>query len=198
MTPPSSKTKIIGGKNFWLWSEGQGYDMTHPSDPNDPLIYPRITLATRKEQATIDPGKTALVVSDMQNYFLSPLLDRRPKSVGIDIVKKLVAKVIPASRKAGIPVIWLCWGLDESDLDDIPPSIARGYDFPCDQNFTKPRFLGSLGHDIGQIRLPNNDTIEAGRVMMRGQWNTALYPPLAAVVESQDIWINKNRLSGFW
>ncbi|KEY74519.1 hypothetical protein S7711_08503 [Stachybotrys chartarum IBT 7711] len=105
VVPAITLPRALGG--LFLTSEGQGYDMTHPSDPDDPLIYPRITLATRKEQATIDPGKTALVVSDMQNYFLSPLLDRPPKSVGIDIVEKLVAKVIPACRKAGIPVIWI-------------------------------------------------------------------------------------------
>lgn len=34
--------------------------------------------------------------------------------------------------------------------------------------------------------------------MMRDQWKTALYPPQAAVVESQGICINKNKLSGFW
>ncbi|KAK7429144.1 hypothetical protein QQZ08_004359, partial [Neonectria magnoliae] len=93
---------------------------------------------------------------------------------------------------------WLGWGLEEHDLDDMPPSITRGYDFPLDKNFVKPTHLGSLGHDIGPLQLDDGTVIDAGRVMMGDQWNTAMYPSLAKAAEPQDIWINKNRLSGFW
>ncbi|KAH7322924.1 Isochorismatase-like protein [Stachybotrys elegans] len=199
MDTQEQNAMIIGGrKNFWIWSKENGFDITHPSDPDQPLIYPRITLATRSEQATLDPAKTALVVTDMQNYFLSPLLDRPPDSLGLKIVDRLTAEVIPACRKAGIRVVWLCWGLEDADLDDMPPSIARGYDFPLDKNFTKPRFLGRLGQQMGPIKLQDGREIEAGRVMMRDQCNTALVPKLAEAVAAEDIWVNKSRLSGFW
>ncbi|KAF5709806.1 Isochorismatase hydrolase [Fusarium globosum] len=193
------KAKIVGGKNnFWLWTKKDGFDLTHPPSPDSPPIYPRITLNTRAEKVTIDPAKTALVVIDMQNYFLSPLLGRPSKSPGLEIVEKLVKDVIPVCRKAGIPVVWLGWGVKESDLDDMPPSIARGFDFPLDKNFVKPTFLGSIGAEIGQVKCEDGTVIDAGRVMMRDQWNTEFHPSLKRIAEPQDIYVNKNRLSGFW
>lgn len=195
----SEDFRVIGGKdNFWIWSKENGFDITHPPTPTSPHVYPRITLKTNAENATIAPSKTALVVIDMQNYFLSPLLDRPPHSLGLKLVERLVEEIIPACRKVGIPVVWLGWGLKEQDLDNIPPSIARGYAFPLDENFTKPRHLGSVGHDIGQLKLEDGGVIEAGRVMMRDQWNTAFYPRLMEAAEPQDIHISKNRLTGFW
>lgn len=134
---------IVGGKNnFWLWSEDEGFDLTHPTEPASPPIYPRITLQTRAEQATIDPKKTALVVVDLQNYFLSPVLGRPADSIGLKIVSRLVEEVIPACREANIPVVWIGWGLDEADLEDMPPAIVKGYQFNADKNFDKPTDLG--------------------------------------------------------
>ncbi|KAF5659224.1 Isochorismatase hydrolase [Fusarium circinatum] len=193
------KVKIVGGKNnFWLWTKKDGFDLTHPPNPDSPPIYPRITLNTRTEKATIDPVKAALVIIDMQNYFLSPLLGRPPKSPGLEIVDKLSKQVVPVCRKAGIPVVWLGWGVKDSDLDDMPPSIARGFDFPLDNNFVKPTFLGSIGAEIGKVECEDGTLIDAGRVMMRDQWNTEFHPSLKKIAEPQDIHIKKNRLSGFW
>ncbi|KAF5980210.1 Isochorismatase hydrolase [Fusarium coicis] len=115
----------------------------------------------------------------MQNYFLSPLLGRPPKSPGLEIVDQLVKQAIPVCRRAGIPVVWLGWGIEDSDLDYMPPSIARGFDFPLDKNFVEPTFLGSIGAEIGQ-------------------WNTEFHPSLKRIAEPRDIHIHKNRLSGFW
>ncbi|KAK3941870.1 Isochorismatase-like protein [Diplogelasinospora grovesii] len=78
----------------------------------------------------------------------------------------------------------------------MPPSIVRG--FGLDDNFDEPKNLGGLGADIGQLRLDDGTVIEAGRVLMRDEWNTAFYPRLAEASKPQDIWIHKNRLSGFW
>nr|RBR00957.1 hypothetical protein FVER53263_20338 [Fusarium verticillioides] len=193
------KVKTVGGKNnFWLWTKKDGFDLTHPPTPGSPSIYPRITLNTRTEKATIDPSKTALVVIDMQNYFLSPFLGRPPKSPGLGIVDKLVKQVIPVCRRASIPVVWLGWGVKDSELDDMPPSIAREFDFPLDKNFVKPKFLGSIGTEIGKVKCEDGTLIDAGRVMMRDQWNTEFHPSLKAIAEPQDMHINKNRLSGFW
>ena len=153
---------------------------------------------TTKERATIDPAKTALVVIDMQNCFLSPLLGRPSNSIGLGLVDKLVNEAIPACRKAGIPVLWLGWGLTEEDLDNMPPRIARGYEFGLDKNFDEPRELPPLGEEIGKVKLEDGTVIQAGRTMMRDQWNTAFYPRLVEASESQDMWISKNRLSGFW
>ena len=197
----SNKIKVIGhAKNFWIWSEDDGFDLTHPPKPTSPPVYPRIPLATTKSPVKIDPRKTALVVVDMQNYFLSPLLGRPSKSAGLRIVDKLVTHVVPACQKAKILIVWLGWGLTEQDLDEMPPSIVRGFECGLDRNFEdgEPKDLGGLGSDLGQLKLEDGTKIEAGRVMMRYEWNTTLYPSLALVSSGRDILIYKNRLSGFW
>jgi nicotinamidase-related amidase len=88
--------------------------------------------------------------------------------------------------------------LTDADIDDMPPTIARSYDFPLDKSFTKPSFLGILGDQIRRITLEDGREVETGRVMMRDEWNTALVPKLAEAREPQDIWINKSRRSRFW
>ena len=82
----------------------------------------------------------------------------------------------------------------------MPPSIVRGYEFGLDTNFEdgEPKDLGTLGEDMGQLKLDDGTVIEAGRVMMRDEWNTAFYFPLAESAKPQGIWIYRNRLSGFW
>lgn len=84
--------KVIGGpKNFWLLSEKSGYDLNHPATPTSPAIYSRIALHTSTSPITIAPNKTALVVIDLQNYFLSPALGRPSSSPGPQVVEKLTA-----------------------------------------------------------------------------------------------------------
>lgn len=130
----TESAKVIGGRqNFWLHTEEEGFDMTHPASPDSTPILPRLKLQTTKEPATIDPAKTALVVVDLQNCFLSPLLGRPPESLGLRVTDQLVQKAIPACRRAGIPIVWLGWGLSDDDLDILPPTIIR--DFSLDTNF---------------------------------------------------------------
>ncbi|KAJ4201828.1 hypothetical protein NW767_006366 [Fusarium falciforme] len=204
-TMTDDKTKVIGGKNnFWLWSQESGFDLTHPDEPSSPPVYPRISLTTSTEQVTIDPAKTALVVVDMQNYFLSPLLGRPYDGPGQMMAISLEEQIIPACRRADIPILWVGWGLDEADLGDIPPAMALLFSFDnnIDDNPNEPKYLGELGEDIGSPKLIISDcdhtSIEAGKVMMRGQWNTALYPILARMSLEKDKAITKKRPSGFW
>ncbi|KAJ3522707.1 hypothetical protein NM208_g12744 [Fusarium decemcellulare] len=193
----SDKYKIVGGENnFWLYSKANGFDLTHPATPSSHPIYPRIPLCTTKEHITIDPKKAAMVVIDLQNYFLSPLLGRPKEGVGMDLVDRLMKHAIPACRKAGMPIIWLEWGLMQDDIDGMPPAIVKG--FAADTNFDGPRKIGQLGSDVGPLTRPDGTVIEGGRSLMRGEWNTATYSPLAEVAKPDDIWVSKNRLSGFW
>lgn len=193
----TGKLQVIGGAaNFWLYSEANGYDLTHPPSPESPPIRPRLSLETTTDRVSIDPAKTALVVVDLQNYFLSPLLGRPADSVGLKVVNLLLEHAIPACRKAGIPVVWLGWGLTEQDVEEMPPAIIKG--FAADTNFGDQRKVGPLGSDIGQLEPEDGEVIEGGRVMMRDQWNTALYHRLADAADPHDIWVYKNRLSGFW
>ena len=97
--------KVIGGTNFWLHSNKTGYDITHPPSPDAPAIYPRSRVETTTEPVTFDPAKTALLVIDMQNYFLSPHLGRPESSPGLKLVDVLVEiaaeEVAPIAADAG-------------------------------------------------------------------------------------------------
>ena len=92
--------EIIGGaKNFWLHSpKNNTYDLTHPPTPTSSPVFPRTELETTKARVTIAPAKTALVIIDLQNYFLSPALGRPRDAVGLKVVEKLVEVGIPACR----------------------------------------------------------------------------------------------------
>lgn len=194
-----NKLEVIGGPaNFWLYSNHNGWDLTHPPTPDSPPIYPRIPLETTTGSVASNPNKTALVIIDLENYFLSPALGRPADSVGMKVVDKLLDNAIPACRKAGIPVVWLNWGLTDIDIQTMPPTIVKG--FAADVNFVDgEKRTGPLGTDIGPLKLGNGTVVEGGRNLIKDEWNTALYDPLAEKAdEHQDIWVYKNRLSGFW
>ena len=169
----SNQYEVIGGqKNFWLYSKDDGYDLTHPAKPDSSPIYPRLPLRTTTNTATIDPAKTALIVVDLQNYFLSPALGRPSKGVAMKAVDKLLKYAIPACRKAQIPIVWLGWGVTEQDIEEMPPTIIKG--FQDDANFEcLPHWpVGKLGADIGPVKLEDGSTIEGGKVLKPGAWNT--------------------------
>jgi nicotinamidase-related amidase len=194
---PKTENVVIGHKeNFWLYNTTEGYDITHPPTPEAPKVFPRMSVQTQDSRAVIDPTKTALVIIDLQNYFLSPALGRPSGSVGLKVVEKLKEQVIPACRKAGIHIAWLVWGLTQDDIDGMPPTIVHG--FSKDNNFEGDRKLPELGVDIGPVTLDDGSTIEGGKVLMRDEWNSEFYSTLAQEAKSEDIKVWKNRLSGFW
>lgn len=238
----SHRRAIVGSKkSFWLHSTIHGFDLTHPPTPEAPLIYPRVPLDTTTARVTIDPAKTALVVVDMQNFFLSPCLGRSRDSKGLAACDKLLKHAIPACRKAGIRVIWLNWGLTDEEIEEMPPATLRAFGFetvPHDKGFDEqdgretaeddhgintgtgptkklppkppfgkdPRLYRGLGTDIGPVELEDGSSTQAGRLLMRDAWNSALYPPLEEArqegmevkVLRKDVWIHKNRMSGLW
>lgn len=195
----SGQWEVIGGKkNFWLHSKADGWDLTHPLTPSSTAIYPRIPLATTSARVAIDPAKTALVIIDLQNYFLSPSIGRPSDAIGLKVVATLLEHAIPACRRAGIPIVWLGWGLTEQDIDEMPPTIVKGFEADNNFSYSGERSVKGLGSEIGLVRLDVGSLVEDGRVLMRDQWNSAMYAPLEEKRERQDIRIHKNRLSGFW
>ncbi|KAK3718530.1 hypothetical protein LTR37_005034 [Vermiconidia calcicola] len=220
---------VIGNeKNFWLFDSNTGFDLTHPPSPTSPPVAPRVTIRTETSPITIDPAKSALIVVDMQNYFLSSALGRA-RGAGHEAVDQLVKNAIPACRKAGIRVIWLNWGLSQEEIDDVPPAVIRAFGFEAKEGdesvlldkHGNPRFTGvdkqledgkhgrlysGLGSSMGTTIDPESgEQHDAGRLLMRDQWNTALYPPLEELYEEgkklevrPDVWIHKNRMSGMW
>ena len=188
---------VVGGKdNFWLYSEAEGYDLTHSPKPHSPPIIPRLILETVRDSIAIDPAKTALVVVDLQNYFLSSCIGRPSNADGLQVVDKLLKLVIPACRKARIPILWLNWGLTEQSIERMPPAIVRG--FALDDNFDGPRKTGGLGPEIGLVTLEDGSVVDGGRVLICDQWNWDSYSPLKEQRQPQDMLIWKSRLSGFW
>ena len=221
-------TAVIGNsKNFWLFDSSEGFDLTHPSKPDAHTTGPRVTIATETSPITVDPAKSALVIIDMQNYFLSSALGRT-RGAGHEALDQLVEHAIPACREAGIRVIWLNWGLSQEDVDDMPPSVCRAFGFEAKvgeelvavDKYGNAGFTGGdklfedgkggrkysgPGCPMGLVKSDSGEETDAGRLLIRDQWNSALAPPLDRLyqegkeIESRpDVWIHKNRMSGMW
>lgn len=240
----SDRRKAILGSasSFWLYDSETGFDLTHPPAADAPLIYPRVPLQTTTSKIAVDPAKCALVIIDMQNFFLSPNLGKPKDSKGIKACDQLLKHAIPACRKAGIRIIWCNWGLTQHEIDHMPPATLRAFGFstvPYDSEVhhqvngetavdyhginqgaeetakqqkmsaptgKDPRLYRGLGSEIGPVKLDDGSTVEAGRLLMRDQWNSALYAPMEAArqeglkdgLRREDVWIHKNRMSGLW
>jgi nicotinamidase-related amidase len=208
VSPPSS---IVGNTTgpFWLYDPVKGYDLSHPPTPDAPSACNRITLNTTTASVTISPDKTALIVIDMQNFFLGMNSERGEGHNAEDVLLKLA---IPAAEKSGIQIVHITWGISDQELLVLPPTIFRifGWDEsrPVQDNDSDPEkevkcALG-VGDDIGNMELPNGSTIPVGRMLMRDQWNTDLHEPLKNSFEMSQktskpqLRFHKARLSGFW
>lgn len=130
MTETTHRKAIIGSpESFWLYDSRTGFDLTHPPTPSSPPISPRLTLSATTASITVDPAKTALVIIDMQNFFLSPQLGRPKDGKGLLAQAQLLKHAIPAARKAGIRIIWLNWGLTLDEIEKMPPATLRAFGF---------------------------------------------------------------------
>jgi ureidoacrylate peracid hydrolase len=133
----------------------------------------------RPEPVDIDLTRAAVVVVDMQNAFASPggMLD----IAGVDIsgapaVTGAIGRVLPAARRAGMPVVYLQVGY-KADLSD-----SGG---PQSPNWHK---------ELG-IRLMNCRPELKGQLVTEGTWDFAIVDELAP--EPGDLVIVKTRYSGF-
>lgn len=207
---------VVGdiSNDYWIYDSRAGFDLTRPWPITSGPSANAITLQTTTSNIAIDPDKTALVVIDMQNMFLSPALGRPSDSKGLQAQEALLKYAIPAARKAGIQIVWLNWGLDNDDLKSMPPADHRAFGFvevPIDEfekyySSPKPipsrdveveypvsnllgkdsRIYRGLGTALGDVEI-DGINVPAGRLLMRDQWNTQLTPPLAdSYKSSQD------------
>lgn len=118
--------------NHWLHStKPSTFDLTRPSPHEYPLPDPKasIPLSTTTASIVISPPKSALVIIDMQNFFLSTYLGRPADGAGNKAAQRLLDTAIPAARKAGIQIIWLNWGLTDEEIEVMPPSTRRAFGF---------------------------------------------------------------------
>ncbi|KAL2417671.1 hypothetical protein ABEF95_013238 [Exophiala dermatitidis] len=130
-TDTAHRKAIIGNPTgtFWLYDSTAGFDLTHPPTPTAASPTPNYKLSTTTLPITICPAKSALVIIDMQNFFLSPQLGRSSDSKGLLAQQQLLKYAIPAARKAGMRIIWLNWGLTEADIAAMPPGTLRAFGF---------------------------------------------------------------------
>ena len=219
---------IIGNidHDYWVYDNQTGFDFTRSL--TSPKSTNRISLTTTKANITVDPTKSALIVIDMQNFFLSPQLGRPAESKGLIAQRKLLDFALPAARKAGIQVVWLNWGLSDEDIEVMPPATMRAFGFGTisAEEFEKRhvskeeggkvnetelakgdlgkdgRLYKGLGQSLGSVRLADGSEVDAGRMLVKQQWNTELSPDLRKDYEASlnsnkpDIVIDKIRISG--
>ncbi|KAI7340459.1 Isochorismatase hydrolase [Hortaea werneckii] len=194
---------VIGNTtDTWLYSSTTGFDLTRPTQPQSSPMKPCVTIQTTTNPVTIEPSKSALVIIDMQNYFLSSAFGRS-RGAGHESLDQLVNHAIPAARAAGIRIIWLNWGLTDQEIGDLPPAVSRAFGFevwsengretnnvPTETKgagvavnkhgeMNMGRCFKGIGSPCGMVENPaTGREIDAGRLLTRGAWNSDLYPPL--------------------
>ncbi len=132
---------------------------------------------------TIDTSRAAVLVIDMTNDFgeKGGMFERA--GIDISLIQKAVAptaKVLAASRRAGIPVIYLKMAF-QPDLSDMGPRDSPNYRDHAQVNVGAP------------ARAPNGTP---SRIAIRGTWNSEVLAALKP--KSADLEIYKNRFSGFY
>lgn len=158
--------------NFWSFHPSTGWDLTRG-------LTPGLTLPTTNDQPiTICPRTTALVVVDMQNFFLHPAAGRPLNPLAVAAEDKLARVAVPACRRAGIQVVHLTWGISDDELAVLPPTILRAFGVVLEQGAREVRGPRRVGGDMGDVKLENGNVVAAGRMLMRDQWNTELHDPL--------------------
>ncbi len=161
--------------NAWT-VDAEVADITRP-----PLTPKIITLPTETKKLHLDLEKAAILVIDMQNDFCHPEgwlahigVDITPARTPIEPLKNL----LPQLRNVKVPVVWLNWG-NRPDLLNISPSLLHVYN-PTGE-----------GVGLGDL-LP----LKGAPVLTLGSWAAAVVDELEQT--SEDICIDKYRMSGFW
>lgn len=223
----SLQSRVIVGSssNFWIWSRDSGWDLTHPSTPTAPPVQRRLHLDCHISSVSLDPAKTALLIIDMQNFSMSGALGEDDVPAVLQAQDVMLQYAIPAARKANLQIIWLNWGLDESDLETLTPAAIRvfGWMANCDSDdygifnssisadgVEEMTRCGEVptgrhpGAELGEVILSNGTKVDAGRVLMKGTWNADIHGPLLSAFQEgrtaarPDVNIHKNRNSGLY
>lgn len=219
---PGAEVVLGSPKSSWTYDATTGYDLSRkPSAPHKPI--PRFWMRTSTDPITLDPGKTALIIVDMQNYFLSYALGHHLGPLHA-AEKNLRTLAVPAARKAGIQTVHLTWGFSAAEAKAAPPAILRRfspffeelggrmaggcrrstYSSKSTHHPVTPAVHSTLGDELGPVTLWNDQIVLAGSKLIRGTWNADLYEPMRRVyVESADTAVpdarfHKTRASGFF
>lgn len=90
-------------------------------------------------------------------------------------------------------------------LDKYGGFRFKGGDQQLEDGRAGKKFAG-LGRECGFLPDPETgEKVDAGKMLMRGQWNADLFGPLKEAFEEgrkmgkrEDAWVHKNRMSGLW
>ncbi|MEB3213811.1 MAG: cysteine hydrolase [Leptolyngbyaceae bacterium] len=152
------------------------------ADISRPPLPPRlIELPTDTKRLVVDVVKTAILVIDMQNDFCHP--DGWLAHIGVDVSPARqpitpLQQFLPIARQQSIPVLWVNWG-NRPDLLNISAGLRHVYN--------------PTGKGVGLADpLPKNQA----PVLTKDSWAAAVVDELPQ--ESNDICIDKYRMSGFW
>lgn len=140
----------------------------------------KVRIAAAPQDVVFDAGKSALVVVDMQNDFCTRggYLDYRGADYKQDRKPiEPIRKLVPVLRKAGIPVVWLNWGV-RPDLLNIHPSLLHAHT------------QDGTGAGLGE-KIPGGAPI-----LRKGSWGAAVVDEINP--GEKDIQVTKHRFSGFW
>ena len=139
-----------------------------------------VVLPARPEPIRIEPGRTALIVVDMQNAYASPggYLDLAGFDIsGAAVATTRIATAVEAARAAGIQVIFLQNGWDAAYVE------AGG---PGSPNWHKSNALKTMRQRPELM----------GTLLAKGGWDYAIVDALAPL--PSDIVIQKTRYSVFF
>jgi nicotinamidase-related amidase len=162
---------------YFKWSaNAKLIDMAAPSRAPKP-----VTIAATRQSVRVDLRRTAMIIIDMQNDFCTQGGwvdhvggDYRPDRKPI----KPLQRLLPALRKAGMPIIWVNWG-NRPDLANMPPNQIHLYK------------RDGRGVGLGEA-LPGNGS----HVLEKDSWAAAVVDELKQ--EPGDLKVDKHRISGFW
>jgi ureidoacrylate peracid hydrolase len=170
----------LGARPGAEWSVTKArVDMSRPARP-----VRAIELAAQPQAITIDAGKTAMIVIDMQNDFCTKggWLDH----IGVDFsgAREAIAplnRLLPALRRADVPIVWVNWG-NRPDRANLSPCALHVYN-------GDGRSVG-IGDPLPASPVPG------ARVLEKGSWAAAIVDELE--VAPADLHVDKYRMSGFW
>jgi ureidoacrylate peracid hydrolase len=136
-------------------------------------------LKARPANVDVDPGRTALVVVDMQNAFASKggLFDLAGLDIsGAPAAIRQTARLTQAARAAGVPIVYLQMGYQ--------PDLSDGGDEES-PNFHK---------ELGLMMMRQRPDL-SGRLLVTGTWDWQIVDAVAP--QPGDLVVRKSRYDGF-